>query len=162
MHPSANVATFLEQYRGLLEKGWTLELRIRYIPASLEKLFEDDFVIFKFLYEQVLDDFLMLDLPTGLAATYQDLIIELGCLELRRLNPYLTPAGLEKSSNFEALEGEIHKFLPASFITTLKVRLGFHIQIFLPNSCFLVKTTSQADKEQVQEGLCTAAQDGHV
>ena len=121
MHSSQNVQQFIEQNRALLEKGWILELRIRYVPINLQSLVEDDFATFTFFYLQVLEEFLMLELPTNCMLSYQDLIIELGCLELRRCNPFLTPQGLEKSSNFEALEGELHKFLPATFINALKV-----------------------------------------
>lgn len=122
LHPGTNVATFLEQQNR--EQSWKLELRIRYLPFSLQALAEEDPVSFKFLYDQVLQGFLLLEeeeLLLKLGPKYQDLIVELGTLELRRSNPYLTPAGLEKSSNFEALEGELGRFLPAAFIASVKV-----------------------------------------
>lgn len=154
LHPTQNVQQFIDLNRGLLEKGWTLELRIRYLPPSLQQLFDDDFVIFKFLYEQVLEEFLMLDLPANCMLSYQDLIVELGCLELRRINPFLTPQGLEKSSNFEALEAEIHKFLPASFIASVKVTLKLCLLYLIITmtllSCMIpVKAFTQTDQKQV-------------
>ncbi len=130
----------MEQHReAKLRRGWRLELRIRYLPTSLQALAEEDPVSFKYLYDQVLQEFLLLeDGGQCLQAKYQDLIVELGCLELRRSNVFLTPAGLEKSSNFEALEGELGRFLPAAFIASMKVKLmgfflyyGFYFQFFL-------------------------------
>lgn len=125
LHPGQSVAAFVEQHReAKLSRGWRLELRIRYLPTSLQALAEEDPVSFKYLYDQVLQEFLLLeDGGQCLQAKYQDLIVELGCLELRRSNVFLTPAGLEKSSNFEALEGELGRFLPAAFIASMKVGL---------------------------------------
>lgn len=152
LHPGTNMATFLEQQNR--EQSWKLELRIRYLPFSLQALAEEDPVSFKFLYDQVLQGFLLLEeeeLLLKLGPKYQDLIVELGTLELRRSSPYLTPAGLEKSSNFEALEGELGRFLPAAFIASVKVRNCVHLNflIFLSLSFLSVKATSQANQGQV-------------
>lgn len=123
IHPIENMMEFLNQNKHLIEKGWKLELRIRYLPSNLEEFYRNDYLSFKFLYEQVLEEFFSLELSTTKLLSNQDLILELGCYEIFRTHPYLTPQGLEKNSNWEALENDFHRIFPISFTNSMKVKL---------------------------------------
>ncbi|KPM06321.1 hypothetical protein QR98_0047950 [Sarcoptes scabiei] len=120
IHPIENMMEFLNQNKHLIEKGWKLELRIRYLPSNLEEFYRNDYLSFKFLYEQVLEEFFSLELSTTKLLSNQDLILELGCYEIFRTHPYLTPQGLEKNSNWEALENDFHRIFPISFTNSMK------------------------------------------
>lgn len=132
LHPKQMVQQFFEQNRFLIEKGWIIELRIRYMPSDLQSLADQDRPTFTFLYEQILEEFLQLDLPHSFMLSNQDLIVELGCLELRHRRHWLTPSALDKNSNLEELENDLHNFLPATFIALVKVRnVKFILNIWL-------------------------------
>ncbi|OTF80749.1 hypothetical protein BLA29_006698 [Euroglyphus maynei] len=122
IHPSKNMLEFLDQNQMQFEKGYKLELRMRYIPSNLKELYQNDFPGFKFLYNQVLEEFLGLELSTTKLLTNQDLILELGCFEILRSHPYLTPQALEKNSNWDVLENDFHRIFPLSFTNSIKVK----------------------------------------
>lgn len=121
IHPNKNMLEFLDQNQMQFEKGYKLELRMRYIPTNLEDLYRNDFLSFKFLYNQVLEEFLGLELSSTKLLTNQDLILELGCYEIFRSHPYLTPQALEKNSNWDVLENDFHRIFPLSFTNSIKV-----------------------------------------
>ncbi|XP_027204780.2 protein tyrosine kinase 2 Fak [Dermatophagoides pteronyssinus] len=120
IHPSKNMLEFLDQNQMQFEKGYKLELRMRYIPSNLEEFYRNDFLSFKFLYNQVLEEFLELELSTTKLLTNQDLILELGSYEIIRSHPYLTPQALEKNSNWDVLENDFHRIFPISFTNSIK------------------------------------------
>lgn len=120
LHATQNMHQFADLNRSLFERGWRLELRIRYIPFNVDKLCLADLITFNLLYQQTLEEFLALENTTANAMLLNhDTIIELGCLELRRNKSYLTPHGLEK--NFDTVESEMNTFLPPAFVSMIKV-----------------------------------------
>lgn len=154
LHPKQNLREYVEHNLSLLEKGWKFELRIRYVPASLENMYQEDFLAFKFLYEQVLQDYLWLDISVKSLCSNQDWIIELACLEIRRINPHLTPQALEKKSNFETIEAEMDKYFPIKLKSLVKVFLKFLFAIvFNLHFVFTVQNSAKADIVAVQEDL---------
>lgn len=121
IHHDKNMHEFIHQHETLFEKGWKLELRIRYVPFNLEELYKNDYHTFKFLYEQILEEYLSLELSSKTLLSNQDLLLELGCYEIFRTHPYLTSQGLEKSSNWEVLENDFHRIFPISYTNSIKV-----------------------------------------
>ena len=119
LHTTQNIQHFHHVNSTLMDKGWVMELCIRYIPLDLDNLYQNDPITFNYLYQQILEEFLQLELSNNHLLSNQELIAELGCLELRRVNTYLTPQGLEK--NFDTLESDINIYLPASFVSHVKV-----------------------------------------
>ena len=124
LHPSQNILQFFKLNHELISKGWRLEVRVRYIPNDLDQLFHDDTLIFKLLHQQILSDFLSLDFSSDSANDNLESIIELGCLELRSSNLYLAPQTFDKSSNFDALDNDLHSYFPSTFISFIKVSIS--------------------------------------
>lgn len=69
---------------------------------------------------QVKNDYLKIETPID-----QEIAIRLCCLEIRRFFKDITQFALDKKSNFEYLEKDVglHKFLPSSVITSIKVSI---------------------------------------
>ncbi|XP_023318899.1 focal adhesion kinase 1 isoform X3 [Trichogramma pretiosum] len=97
---------------------WRYELRIRYLPQSLNDLYEKDRVTFFYYYDQVRNDYLTANHST----LDQDVAVQLCCLEIRYFFKDMPHVALDKKSNLEYLEREVglHKFLPRSIINTMK------------------------------------------
>ncbi|XP_044263167.1 focal adhesion kinase 1 isoform X6 [Tribolium madens] len=97
---------------------WRYDLRIRYLPTSLQDLCDKDKVTFHYYYDQVKNDYLS-DCNIRIE---QDVVVQLCCLEIRRYFKETPPNPLDKKSNFEYLEREVglHKFIPQRILSTMK------------------------------------------
>ncbi|XP_044731182.1 focal adhesion kinase 1 [Chrysoperla carnea] len=97
---------------------WRYELRIRYLPPSMQELYEKDNVTFHFFYDQVRIDYL----ATNRTNIDADIAIQLCCLEIRNYFKDMPQMALDKKSNLEYLEREIgwNKFLPKCITDTIK------------------------------------------
>ena len=89
---------------------WRFELRIRYLPLDLAEVYEKDPLTFSSYYDQVVHDYL----NKNFDSLDQDLAIQLGCLQIRRIFKDMPGNALDKKSNLEYLEKEVglHKFFP--------------------------------------------------
>ncbi|KAL1115160.1 hypothetical protein AAG570_007191 [Ranatra chinensis] len=98
---------------------WRYELRVRYVPKSLEQLYEKDRVTYSFYYDQIKNDYL-----TGEAGTKvdHDTAVQLCCLALRVFFKDMPHIALDKKSNLEYLEKEVglHKFVPQGILDVTK------------------------------------------
>ncbi|XP_026332710.1 focal adhesion kinase 1 isoform X4 [Hyposmocoma kahamanoa] len=99
---------------------WRLELRVRYLPASLRELCEADRVTFHYYYDQVRHDYLNANHPL----VDQDLAVYICCLEIKYFCKDMQ-ISLDKKSNIEYLEKEfgLHKFLPKSVLEGIKPKV---------------------------------------
>ncbi|KAJ3648770.1 hypothetical protein Zmor_020546 [Zophobas morio] len=97
---------------------WRYDLRIRYLPTSLQDLCDKDKVTFHYYYDQVKNDYLS-DCNIRIE---QDVVVQLCCLEIRRYFKETFPNPLDKKSNFEYLEREIgmNRFIPNRILSTMK------------------------------------------
>lgn len=98
---------------------WRFELRVRYLPSSLQELCEKDKVTFHYYYDQVRHDYLN---TTVNASMDQDVAIQLCCLMIRHFFKDMPQVALDKKSNLEYLEREVglHKFLPRAVLDANK------------------------------------------
>ncbi|GBP47045.1 Focal adhesion kinase 1 [Eumeta japonica] len=99
---------------------WRLELRVRYLPASLRDLSDKDRVTFHYYYDQVRHDYLNAKHTT----VDQDLAVQICCLEIKYFCKDMQ-ISLDKKSNIEYLEKEfgLHKFLPKSVLEAIKPKV---------------------------------------
>ena len=90
---------------------------------------------------QVKNDYLKLEIPIE-----YELSVQLCCLEIRRFFKDITQFALDKKSNFEYLEKDIglHKFLPSSVITSVKVCISFIQLVFY--LCFSLNSSKHFNK----------------
>ncbi|XP_068893109.1 focal adhesion kinase 1 isoform X8 [Tenebrio molitor] len=97
---------------------WRYDLRIRYLPTSLQDLCDKDKVTFHYYHDQLKNDYLS---DCNLRID-QDVVMQLCCLEIRRYFKETFPNPLDKKSNFEYLEREIgmHRFIPQRILSTMK------------------------------------------
>lgn len=97
---------------------WRYELRIRYLPTSLRKLFDKDNVTFHYYYDQVRSDYHS-DLHKKVD---QDVAVQLCCLEIRKYLKDTPPSGLEKKFSLEYIEREVglQKFIPGTLLEKIK------------------------------------------
>lgn len=147
IHHDKNMHEFIHQHQTLFEKGWKIELRIRYVPFNLEELYKNDYHTFKFLYEQILEEYLSLELSSKTLLSNQDLLLELGCYEIFRTHPYLTSQGLEKSSNWEVLENDFHRIFPISYTNSIKVSIFLFFYFVLCSFRFFLFQTAKTFKK---------------
>uniref|UniRef100_T1IYC0 non-specific protein-tyrosine kinase n=1 Tax=Strigamia maritima TaxID=126957 RepID=T1IYC0_STRMM len=108
----------LENSLVLVLGGLMYELRIRYFPHNLHKLYEKDKFTFYYLYDQIKCDYLKTDVNN----VDPEIAVQLCCIEIRRFFKDMPIIALDKKSNFEYLEKEIglHKFLPQSVLASMK------------------------------------------
>ncbi|RVE45687.1 hypothetical protein evm_009657 [Chilo suppressalis] len=96
---------------------WRLELRVRYLPASLRALCDADRVTCHYYYDQVRHDYLNANHPVD-----QDLAIQICCLEIKF---FCKDIATDKKFNVEYLEKEfgLQKFLPKSVLDAVKPKV---------------------------------------
>ncbi|XP_013077783.2 focal adhesion kinase 1 isoform X2 [Biomphalaria glabrata] len=94
------------------------ELRVRYLPRSIQELHQKDKVTFYYLYDQVRSDYL----KEKADHIDPEIAIKLGCIEMRRFFKDMPQVALDKKSNFDYLEKEVgfKRFLPRSVIDSMK------------------------------------------
>ncbi|CAF0736648.1 unnamed protein product [Brachionus calyciflorus] len=93
---------------------WKLQLRIRYLPSDLNEIQFKDPVTLSYYYEQIKNDF---NLYVANGINDQELVpilLDLGCLEMRRSFQNMNPNVLDKKINFEYLEKDVglKRFFP--------------------------------------------------
>ncbi|XP_077283384.1 protein tyrosine kinase 2 Fak isoform X2 [Arctopsyche grandis] len=123
IHQDTTMAEVQEKWlsKALTADEWCFELRVRYPPASLKELCNQDKVTFHYYYDQVRTDYLNASHPM----LDQDVAIQLCCLEIRCFFKDLPQIALDKKSNLEYLEKEVglHKFLPKSILDGTKPKV---------------------------------------
>ncbi|CAF0748586.1 unnamed protein product [Didymodactylos carnosus] len=115
LHPDMTMNKIQKTYGPVNELKF--ELRLRYFPQSIETITHDK-TTFGYFYEQLRIDYLRT--KSGLGTTSD--IIELGCLEIRKLFKDLNPTALDKKINVDYLEKEIglRKFFPETILNSYK------------------------------------------
>ncbi|XP_076260317.1 protein tyrosine kinase 2 Fak isoform X10 [Rhynchophorus ferrugineus] len=114
--------TMQQVYEKYLKKHpnaeWRYDLRIRYIPTNLRKLYEKDKVTFHYYYDQVRSDYHS-DLYKKVD---QDVAVQLCCLEIRKYLKDMPPCSLDKKSTLEYVDREVgmQKFIPSSMLEKIK------------------------------------------
>lgn len=98
---------------------WRFEMRVRYLPSSLQELCEKDSVTFHYYYDQIRHDYLNTPINTNVD---QELAIQLCCLMIRYFFKDMQQIALDKKSNLEYLEREVglNKFLPKAILDANK------------------------------------------
>lgn len=96
---------------------WKIELRVRYIPKSLDEFLERDKISMNFFFNQVKDDFIQAN-PTSIE---QDLAVQLCCLSIRHYYKDARSSN-DRKQHLDYIEKEIgfSNFLPKSVIDTIK------------------------------------------
>lgn len=96
---------------------WKIELRVRYIPKSLDEFLERDKISMNFFFNQVKDDFIQAN-PTNIE---QDLAVQLCCLAIRHYYKDARSSN-DRKQHLDYIEKEIgfSNFLPKSVIDTIK------------------------------------------
>jgi focal adhesion kinase 1 len=98
---------------------WKIELRVRYIPKSLDEFLERDKISMNFFFNQVKDDFIQAN-PTSIE---QDLAVQLCCLSIRHYYKDARSSN-DRKQHLDYIEKEIgfSNFLPKSVIDTIKLK----------------------------------------
>lgn len=96
---------------------WKIELRVRYIPKSLEEFLERDKISMNFFFNQVKDDFIQANLPN----IDQDTAVQLCCLSIRHYYKDARSSN-DRKQHLDYIEKEIgfSNFVPKSVIDTIK------------------------------------------
>ncbi|CAG9792646.1 unnamed protein product [Diatraea saccharalis] len=114
IHQDTPVSELLSRW-GVAE--WRLELRVRYLPASLRSLQDADRVTFHYYYDQVRHDYLNANHPID-----QELAIQICCLEIKI---FCKDIATDKKFNVECFEKDfgLHKFLPKPVLDAVKPKV---------------------------------------
>ena len=96
---------------------WKIELRVRYIPKSLNEFLERDKISMNFYFNQVKDDFIQANLPN----IEQDVAVQLCCLSIRHYYKDARSSN-DRKQHLDYIEKEIgfSNFVPKSVIDTIK------------------------------------------
>lgn len=96
---------------------WKIELRVRYIPKSIDEFLERDKISMNFFFNQVKDDFIQ----ANPASIEQDLAVQLCCLAIRHYYKDARSTN-DRKQHLDYIEKEIgfSNFLPKSVIDTIK------------------------------------------
>lgn len=96
---------------------WKIELRVRYIPKSLDEFLESDKISMNFYFNQVKDDFIQANLPN----IEQDMAVQLCCLSIRHYYKDARSSN-DRKQHLDYIEKEIgfSNFVPKSVIDTIK------------------------------------------
>jgi focal adhesion kinase 1 len=87
-------------------------LRVRFLPSDLNEIRFKDPITFNYFYEQTKNDFFYHKAPTLTNPDYVQILIELGCLEMRRTFQTMNQTMIDKKSNFEKDIGGLKRFFP--------------------------------------------------
>ena len=106
------VQEWLKNPSGSSDSGcdWRFELRVGYLPLDMTDVFEKDPLTFTSYYDQVVNEYL----NKNFDSLDQEIAIQLGCLQIRRIFKDMPGNALDKKSNLEYLEKEVglQKFFP--------------------------------------------------
>jgi focal adhesion kinase 1 len=96
---------------------WKIELRVRYIPKTLEEFLDRDKISMNFFFNQVKDDFIQ----ANLANIDQDTAVQLCCLSIRHYYKDARSTN-DRKQHLDYIEKEIgfSNFVPKSVIDTIK------------------------------------------
>ncbi|CAO1301357.1 unnamed protein product [Diamesa serratosioi] len=96
---------------------WKIELRVRYIPKSLEEFLACDQSSMNFYFNQVKDDYIQASLPN----IDQDIAVQLCCLSIRHYYKDARSSN-DRKQHLDYIEKEIgfSNFIPKSVIDTVK------------------------------------------
>jgi focal adhesion kinase 1 len=86
---------------------WKLQLKVRYISGDLNEVKFKDPITFGYFYEQVNNDFVHYLAPSLTDPGLVPVLLDLGCLEMRRTFQHMIPNVLDKKANYEYLEKEV-------------------------------------------------------
>ncbi|XP_017051217.1 focal adhesion kinase 1 isoform X2 [Drosophila ficusphila] len=97
---------------------WRVELRVRYVPNSIQELFEEDKATCFYYFNQVKEDFIQANVPS----IDTDVAVQLCCLGIRHYFKNITVKAPDKKQHIDYIEKEIgfKSFLPQSVIATSK------------------------------------------
>ncbi|XP_016953334.1 focal adhesion kinase 1 isoform X2 [Drosophila biarmipes] len=115
-----------ELNEGLLEQGrritdnrvWRVELRVRYVPNTIQELFDEDRATCFYYFNQVKEDFIQ----ANVTSIDTEVAVQLCCLGIRHYFKNITVKAPDKKQHIDFIEKEIgfKSFLPQSVIVTSK------------------------------------------
>jgi focal adhesion kinase 1 len=99
---------------------WKIELRVRFIPKSIEEFIERDKISANFYFNQVKDDFIQ----AYTSNIEQDVAVQLCCLSIRHFYKDTKSSSSDKKQHLDYIEKEIgfSNFLPLSVISGIKLK----------------------------------------
>ncbi|BFG05416.1 focal adhesion kinase 1 [Drosophila madeirensis] len=103
--------------RVITNRVWRVELRVRYVPNSIQDLFDEDKATCFYYFDQVKEDFIQANLTVD-----TELAVQLCCLGIRHFFKNITVKAPDKKQHIDYIEKEIgfKSFLPQSVIVTTK------------------------------------------
>ncbi|XP_017106174.2 focal adhesion kinase 1 isoform X2 [Drosophila bipectinata] len=106
--------------RVIANRVWRVELRVRYVPNSIQDLFDEDKATCFYYFNQVKEDFIQ----ANVAAIDTDVAVQLCCLGIRHFFKNITVKAPDKKpgQHIDYIEKEMgfKSFLPQSVIATTK------------------------------------------
>ncbi|XP_075995270.1 protein tyrosine kinase 2aa isoform X2 [Genypterus blacodes] len=121
LHPDMGVSHVRENYEQTRpQEEWRYELRIRYLPKGFVQQFTEDKPTLNYFYHQVKNDY-MAEIGDQME---QDVVLKLGCLEIRRFFKEMRGNALDKKSNYELLEKDVglRRFFPKELLDSVKAK----------------------------------------
>ncbi|KAH8389250.1 hypothetical protein KR200_006662, partial [Drosophila serrata] len=97
---------------------WRVELRVRYVPNSIQELFDEDKATCFYYFNQVKEDFIQ----ANVSSIDTEVAVQLCCLGIRHYFKNITVKAPDKKQHIDYIEKEIgfKSFLPQSVIATSK------------------------------------------
>ncbi|XP_017072931.1 focal adhesion kinase 1 isoform X1 [Drosophila eugracilis] len=97
---------------------WRVELRVRYVPNSIQDLFDEDKATCFYYFNQVKEDFIQ----ANVTSIDTEVAVQLCCLGIRHYFKNITVKAPDKKQHIDYIEKEIgfKSFLPQSVIATSK------------------------------------------
>ncbi|KAH8270784.1 hypothetical protein KR018_001934, partial [Drosophila ironensis] len=104
--------------RVIANRVWRVELRVRYVPNSIQDLFDEDKATCFYYFNQVKEDFIQ----ANVTAIDAEVAVQLCCLGIRHFFKNITVKAPDKKQHIDYIEKEIgfKSFLPQSVIATTK------------------------------------------
>ncbi|KAH8401768.1 hypothetical protein KR009_007790, partial [Drosophila setifemur] len=104
--------------RVIANRVWRVELRVRYVPNSIQDLFDEDKATCFYYFNQVKEDFIQ----ANVTAIDTEVAVQLCCLGIRHFFKNITVKAPDKKQHIDYIEKEIgfKSFLPQSVIATTK------------------------------------------
>lgn len=104
--------------RVIANRVWRVELRVRYVPNSIQDLFDEDKATCFYYFNQVKEDFIQ----ANVTAIDTDVAVQLCCLGIRHFFKNITVKAPDKKQHIDYIEKEMgfKSFLPQSVIATTK------------------------------------------
>ncbi|KAH8291543.1 hypothetical protein KR054_012618, partial [Drosophila jambulina] len=105
-------------HRITANRVWRVELRVRYVPNSIQDLFDEDKATCFYYFNQVKEDFIQ----ANVTSIDTEVAVQLCCLGIRHFFKNITVKAPDKKQHIDYIEKEIgfKSFLPQSVIATSK------------------------------------------